>query len=131
MFGINCDGGSCFWAMLALMALAAIIGGIIGWILRGNKGSTQTVVESSSADAKLTAELNNWKTKYAGLEKDHASLNTQFLSLKGASSTADSNLTAEFDALKSKYASLEKDHASLNTQFVTLQGASSSSSSDD
>lgn len=127
----NCDGGSCFWALLGLMALAAILGGIIGWILRGNQSSTQTIVDSSSADAKLSAELNALKGKYASLEKEHSTLNTQFVSLKGSGSSADTKLSAELNALKGKYANLEKEHASLNTQYITLQGSGSSSSGDE
>ncbi|MEM6806025.1 MAG: hypothetical protein AAF696_31800 [Bacteroidota bacterium] len=130
----NCDGSSCFWAMLGLMLLAAILGWLIGRIMGRNSASAEVKVDSSG-EAKLSAELNALKGKYASLEKEHASLNTQYITLQGSAassgdSSALSSLKAELSAFEGKYASLQHDYDELGKKYAGLQ-ANSSSSTDD
>ena len=106
----NCDGNTCFWAMLGLMALAAVLGYLIGRIFgRKTVTNTETVVDNSAADS-LRAELNSLKGKYSSLEKEHASLNTQYLSLQGSASgsaDADAALQARIKELEGQVTSLK------------------------
>ena len=106
----NCDGNTCFWAMLGLMAVAAILGYLIGRIFgRKSVTNTETVVDNSAADS-LRAELNSLKGKYSSLEKEHSSLNTQYLSLQGSASgsaDADAALQARIKELEGQVTSLK------------------------
>jgi len=123
----NCDGNSCYWAVFGLMALAGILGGIIGWILRGNRESTQTNVGSPSSDNKLSAELNALKGKYANLEKQHASLNTQFVTLKGASATP---AVSDDSALKLRIKELEAENKTLKSRSSSAAPATGNAAAD-
>ena len=115
----NCDGNTCFWAMLGLMALTAFLGYLIGRIF-GKKSvtHTETVVDTSATDS-LRAELNSLKGKYSSLEKEHSSLNTQYLSLKGSASGS-----AEDDA------ALQARVKELEGQIKSLKASAGSGRSD-
>lgn len=126
----NCEGNSCFWSMLGLMALAALLGGLIGWILRGNRSThTETTVHTAADTSGLQAELNSLKGKYANLEKKHSSLNTQYLSLQSsgsASASADAGLSARIKELEGMNAKLETEVKGLKSRPVSVSGSSAS-----
>ncbi|MDW3647525.1 MAG: hypothetical protein R8P61_10700 [Bacteroidia bacterium] len=101
---------SCFLTILGLMAVAALLGYLIGRIF-GKKSvtNTETVVDNSAANS-LRAELNSLKGKYSSLEKEHSSLNTQYLSLQGSASgsaNADAALQARIKQLEGQISNLK------------------------
>lgn len=118
--------GEIFWKMLFCLILSAIIGAIIGWLLRSLFGGNDEVVETASNDGEikglksrissLEGDLDECRAKRKSMEADLQGWETKaanFADMSSGSNDENAKLQAEIDSLKVKLEETEGEKAFL------------------
>ncbi|MFK7970715.1 MAG: helix-hairpin-helix domain-containing protein [Bacteroidia bacterium] len=115
-FGVFCAGW--LWPLLWLLTMA-LLGGIIGWLLRGGNDDKDRVATLEADNSSLRAKLSAGATAAAGAAAAGAAdLKARISGLEGDLSSSNS-LSAD---LKGRIAGLEGDLSSSNSLVADLRG---------